>query len=121
MMAGDGMASRDASNRQHGDADPHRRRERPGDEDPAGVAQLSAGRIAQGRHQVGEGAGRGQPRGEPCLEAAARRKRPERRAQRRGGIDQRRQLRPGGGLASGQEAIDGLIQAFGRRARWQGF
>jgi hypothetical protein len=38
-------------------------------------------------------------------------------AQHRGGIDQRRQLRPDGGLASGQKSIDGLIQAFGRRAR----
>jgi hypothetical protein len=40
-------------------------------------------------------------------------------AQHRGGIDQRRQLRPDGGLASGQESIDGLIKAFGRRARCQ--
>jgi hypothetical protein len=40
-------------------------------------------------------------------------------AQHRSSVDQRRQLRPNGGLASGQKTIDGLIQAFGRRARWQ--
>jgi hypothetical protein len=38
-------------------------------------------------------------------------------AQHRGGIDQRRQLRPDGWVASGQKSIDGLIKAFGRRAR----
>lgn len=83
------------------------------------MAQLATRRIADGCHQLGNRPAGGEAGGEPGLEARAGRWRRQRRAQDGRGIDQRCQLRPGGGLVSGQEAIDGLIQAFGRRAGGQ--
>lgn len=83
------------------------------------MAQLAARRLAERRQHLGDGARGREPGGEARLEAGAGRQRGEGVAQHRGGVDQRRQLRPDGGLASGQESIDGLIEAFGRRARWQ--
>jgi hypothetical protein len=83
------------------------------------MVQLAAGCLAYGRHDLGDRPRGRQPRGKAGLEAGAGGQRGERRAEQRGGVDQRRQLRPHDRLVTGQEAIDGLIQAFGRGARWQ--
>lgn len=83
------------------------------------MVQLVPRGIADRGDELSERAGRSQARGKPSLEAGARGEGAERRAHDRGGVDQRRQLRPDDGVASAQESIDGLIKAFGRRARWQ--
>ena len=83
------------------------------------MPQLAARSVGQGGHDLGDRPRGRESRRQARLEAHAGGERSERVAQHRGSVDQRRQLRPDGGLASGQEAIDGLIQAFGRRARWQ--
>jgi len=111
------MAACPASQGQHGDSDPDGgRRYGAGDEDPPRVTKLAPGRIADRRDKLLECPVPGQPGPQAGLEARACRERAERRADGRGGVDQRRQLRSNGWMASGQESIDGLIQAFGRRA-----
>jgi hypothetical protein len=118
LLAGQGVTPHCAPNGEDGEAQADgRRRDGAGDDDATGVAQLAAGRVTDGGYQLGDRVGRREARGESSLEAAADRQRAKRRAEHRGGVDQRRQLRPGGGLASGQKAVDCLIQAFGRRAR----
>jgi hypothetical protein len=102
---------------EEGDPQADRRgRDGAGDEDPSGVSQLASRRVTDRRHQVAHGAVAGQPRRETGFEARPGRQRAKRGAHHRGGINQRRQLWPHGELASGQEAIDGLIEAFGGRA-----
>lgn len=117
LMAGCGVATCHAAHGEDRDPDADRGgRDRAGDEDPPRVPQLAPGRIADRCDKVLERSVPGQPGGEAGLETRSGRERAERRADGRGGVDQRRQLRPNGGVASGQESIDGLIQAFGRRA-----
>jgi hypothetical protein len=120
LMAGCGVATCPAAHGEDRDPDADRgRRDGTRDEDPSRVAKLASGRIADRRDKALERSMPGQPGGEPSLETRSGRKRAERRADGRGGVDQRRQLRGNGWMASGQESIDGLIQAFGRRAGWQ--
>jgi len=80
------------------------------------MMELMPGGIADRCDQLSQRPGRGQPRGEPRLEARAGGERAERRAHDRGGVDQRRELGRNDGVTSAQESIDGLIKAFGRRA-----
>lgn len=120
LVAGCRVAPRHAAHGEDGDPDSDRgRRDSAGEQDPSRVPQLAPGRVADGRDEVLKRPVARQPRGEASLETRSGRKRAERRTHGQGSIDQRRQLRPNGGLASGQKAIDGLIQAFGRRAGWQ--
>jgi hypothetical protein len=120
LVAGSGVATRHAAHGEERDTDADRgRRDSAGNEDPPRVAQLAPGRIPDRRDNALERPVPGQPEGEPSLETGPGREGAERRADGRGGVDQRRQLRPNGWVASGQESIDGLIQAFGRRAGWQ--
>ena len=81
------------------------------------MAKLAAGRIANGSHQVPDRAVARKSRREARLESRSGRKRPERRAHHGGCVDKRRQLWPHGEVASGQQAIERLIEAFGGRAR----
>lgn len=83
------------------------------------MAKLAAGRIADGSHQVPDRTVARKSRSEAGLESRSGRQRPESRAHDGGCVDQRRQLWPHGELASGQQAIDGLIEAFGGRAGGQ--
>ncbi len=83
------------------------------------MMHLAASRVADGRHDLRDWARSRQSRCEAGLEAGACGQRGERGAEQRSGVDQRRQLRPHDRLVTGQQAIDGLIQAFGRGARWQ--
>jgi hypothetical protein len=118
LLTGHGVPPRRAPNGEDGEAQAdRRRREGAGDDDATGVAQLAAGRVADGGDQLCDRVGSGEPGSEAGLEAPADRERAERRTEHRGGIHQRRQLVSGGWLASGQKAVDRLIQAFGRRAR----
>jgi hypothetical protein len=120
LMASRGVAACPAAHGEDRDPDADRgRRDGAGDEDPPRVAKLAQGGIADRRDKVLERSMPGQPGCEARLETGSGGERTERRADGRGGIDQRRQLRPDGWMASGQESIDGLIQAFGRRAGWQ--
>jgi hypothetical protein len=120
LLAGCGMPSSDAPHGEEGHADPDRgRRDGAGEEDAARVTELAAGGVPDCRDQVADRPVARQPRGETGLEARAGGERGERRAYQRGGVDQRRQLRPDGELPSGQEPIDRLIQAFCGRARGQ--
>ena len=111
------VASRTPAEREKGDPYSDRgRRDGTGDEDPARVPQLAARRIADGSHEVPDRAVARQSRSEAGLEAGARRQGAKRGTDDRRSVNQRRQLWPHGELASGQEAIDGLIEAFGGRA-----
>ncbi len=83
------------------------------------MTQLVARRVADRRDEVRKCPLARQARGEARLEPRSGRERSERGPHDRGSVDERRQLRPNGGIASGQKAVDGLIQAFGRRAGWQ--
>ena len=80
------------------------------------MPQLPARRIADCRHEVANRAVAGQPRREARLEPGAGRQWAERGPHDRGSVNQRRQLWTHDELAPGQEAIDGLIEAFGGRA-----
>jgi hypothetical protein len=120
LVARRGVAACHAPHGEDGDPDAERGgRYGAGEEDPSRVAQLTAGRVADRRDEVLKRPVARQSRGEASLETRASGERAERRSHRGSSIDQGHQVRPNGGMASGQKAIDGLIQAFGRGAGWQ--
>lgn len=111
------VTTRAAPQGEEGDAQTDRcRRDGAGDKDSAGMPQLAARHVADRSHQVSDRAVGGQSRREAGLEARPDGQRAKRGPHDRGSVDQRRQLRPHGKLASGQKAVDGLIEAFGGRA-----
>lgn len=73
------------------------------------MVQLASRRVAQRAHDLGDRPARREAGGKARLEARSGREWRQRRAQDRGSVDQRRQLWPDGRVATGQEAIDGLI------------
>lgn len=83
------------------------------------MAQLATRGVGYSIDEEGDRAPRGEARRKPFLEAVAGRHRHQCRADEAGRVDERDQLGRDGGLASGQESIDGLVKALGRRAGWQ--
>lgn len=83
------------------------------------MVQLAPGRVAERPHDLRHRPRSRQARGEAGLEARSGGEWGKRGAEHRGSVDQRRQLRPDGRVATGQEAVESLIKAFSRRARWQ--
>jgi hypothetical protein len=116
----DGLTSRSTAQGKHGHAEPNRRGDCARHHDPGRVTQLAARRPAHCCYDPRDRPGRGETRGQASLEACPGRQRGERRPERGGSLDQRGQLGLDGRLAPRQQAIDGLIQAFGRGAGWQG-
>jgi hypothetical protein len=84
------------------------------------VTQLAPRYIANRGDCRGDRVGVRQARRELCLEAVPGGQQRQRRANPGSGIDQGQQLRINAGALVAQEAIDGLIESFGRGTGRQG-